>query len=191
MLRIRALYYGMIAEVDTQLGRLFEALKARRDWDDTLVIFTSDHGEMLGDHGLLGKGGFHAQSQHIPLIIRMPGGKAGEVSGFTSSADVFPTLLDLWQVDATHAPNGASASAGSRRRHRIRSKLDALGIRFPIRSSLRPSGHHGTVIAGLSPDRIAYGKGAICAFARLSPRSFSTWHPTRTAAARSRRTQNL
>jgi arylsulfatase A-like enzyme len=108
MLRIRALYYGMIAEVDTQLGRLFKTLKARRDWDDTLVIFTSDHGEMLGDHGLLGKGGFHAQSQHIPLIIRMPGGKAGEVSGFTSAADVFPTLLDLWQVGATHAPNGAS-----------------------------------------------------------------------------------
>lgn len=106
--RIRALYYGMIAEVDAQLGRIFETLKARGDWHDTLVIFTSDHGEMLGDHGLLGKGGFYAQGQHIPLIIRMPGGAAGRVTGFTSASDVFPTLLDLWGCEALHAPDGTS-----------------------------------------------------------------------------------
>lgn len=108
MLRIRALYYGMIAEVDAQLGRLFETLKARGDWEDTLVIFTSDHGEMLGDHGLLGKGGFFVQSQHIPLIIRLPQRRAGAVDGFTSAADVFPTLLDLWGVEAGHVADGMS-----------------------------------------------------------------------------------
>lgn len=106
--RIRALYYGMIAEVDAQLGRLFAALKARADWDNTLVVFTSDHGEMLGDHGLLGKGGFFAEGQHIPLMIRLPGGAAERVEGFTSAADVFPTLLDLWGVAADHTPDGAS-----------------------------------------------------------------------------------
>lgn len=106
--RIRALYYGMIAEVDAQLGRLFAALKARGDWEETLVIFTSDHGEMLGDHGLLGKGGYLAQGQHIPLMIRLPGSAAGRVAGFTSAADVFPTLLDLWGVAPGHAPDGAS-----------------------------------------------------------------------------------
>jgi arylsulfatase A-like enzyme len=106
--RIRALYYGMIAEVDAQLGRLFDTLKDRGDWDDTMIIFTSDHGEMLGDHGLLGKGGFYAQSQHIPLIIRAPGGTQGAVRGFTSSADVFPTLLDLWGLAGRHAPDGQS-----------------------------------------------------------------------------------
>ncbi|MHA7888338.1 sulfatase-like hydrolase/transferase [Roseicyclus sp.] len=106
ILRIRALYYGMIAEVDAQLGRLFETLKARGDWEETLVIFTSDHGEMLGDHGLLGKGGFHAGGQHIPLIIRLPGGVAGRTQGFTSAADVFPTLLDLWGIAPGHAPDG-------------------------------------------------------------------------------------
>ncbi|MCT4685218.1 MAG: sulfatase-like hydrolase/transferase [Roseicyclus sp.] len=104
--RIRALYYGMIAEVDAQLGRLFEALKARGDWDETLVIFTSDHGEMLGDHGLLGKGGFYSEGQHIPLMIRFPGGAAGQVEGYTSAADVFPTLLDLWGIAPGHAPDG-------------------------------------------------------------------------------------
>ena len=104
--RIRALYYGMIAEVDAQLGRLFEALKARDDWAETLVIFTSDHGEMLGDHGLLGKGGFYPQGQHIPLMIRLPGGAAGRVEGFTSATDVFPTLIDLWGIAPGHAPDG-------------------------------------------------------------------------------------
>lgn len=106
--RIRALYFGMIAEVDAQLGRLFGALRDRGDWKNTLVVFTSDHGEMLGDHGLLGKGGFFAQGQHIPLIVRLPGGTSGEVARFTSSADVFPTLLDLWGLEGRHAPDGAS-----------------------------------------------------------------------------------
>ena len=106
--RIRALYYGMIAEVDAQLRRLIETLKARGDWDETLMIFTSDHGEMLGDHGLLGKGGFFPQSQHIPLMIRFPGGATGRVEGFTSAADVFPTLLDLWGIEPDHAPDGSS-----------------------------------------------------------------------------------
>lgn len=106
--RIRAVYYGMIAEVDAQLGRLFNALKARGDWDNTLVIFTSDHGEMLGDHGLLGKGGLYPQGQHIPLMVRLPGGQNGMVEAFTSATDIFPTLLDVWSVAPNHAPNGAS-----------------------------------------------------------------------------------
>jgi len=106
--RIRAIYYGMIAEVDAQLGRLFETLKARGDWDNTLVIFTSDHGEMMGDHGLLGKGGFYPQSQHIPLMIRMPGAPSGRVASFTSSTDIFPTLIDLWDIHSQHAPDGQS-----------------------------------------------------------------------------------
>jgi arylsulfatase A-like enzyme len=63
---------------------------------------------MLGDHGLLGKGGFRAEGQHIPLIVKLPGGAAGKVAAFTSAADVFPTLLDLWGIDGLHAPDGTS-----------------------------------------------------------------------------------
>lgn len=106
--RIRALYYGMIAEVDAQIGHLFDTLRARGDWEDTMVIFTSDHGEMLGDHGLLGKGGFYRESQHIPLMIRLPGGVANEVAAYTSAVDVFPTLLELWGLEGRHAPDGDS-----------------------------------------------------------------------------------
>ncbi|MBB6301108.1 alkaline phosphatase family protein [Rhizobium leucaenae] len=94
---IRAIYYGMIAEVDAQLGRIWQALKDANAWDDTLIVFTSDHAEMMGDHWMLGKGGFFDGSYHIPLVIRDPGqpDSAGrQVERFTSAADIFPTLCD-------------------------------------------------------------------------------------------------
>ncbi|WP_420414705.1 sulfatase-like hydrolase/transferase [Roseibium sp.] len=105
--RIRALYFGMITEVDTQLGLIFDKLEEIAD--NTLIIFTSDHGEMMGDHWMLGKGGFYKESYHIPLMIRGPGmAKANRVSAFTSAADIFPTLLDLLNLTPNHKPDGAS-----------------------------------------------------------------------------------
>nr|WP_321457871.1 sulfatase-like hydrolase/transferase [uncultured Cohaesibacter sp.] len=107
--RIRALYYGMISEVDAVIGRLVSSLKERGLWENTVFIFTSDHAEMMGDHWLLGKGGFHASSYHIPLIIRTPDGARGEtVNAFTSSADVFPTLLEVLGEEATNSLDGTS-----------------------------------------------------------------------------------
>ncbi len=107
--QIKATYYGMISEVDAQLGRLFDAIKALGQWDDTLVIFTSDHAEMLGDHYSLGKGGYFDQSQHIPLIIRSPRADFGQkFTAFTQAIDIFPTVLDLIGGTATHHPDGRS-----------------------------------------------------------------------------------
>jgi len=106
--RIRALYFGMISEVDAQLGRIFSALE---NSENTLIIFTSDHAEMMGDHWMLGKGGYYRESYHIPLIIRSPGAsRNNRVSAFTSAADLFPTLLDLLEIDPEHAPDGNSLS---------------------------------------------------------------------------------
>ncbi len=96
--RIRAIYYGMISEVDAQLGRVFAALKAAGAWEDTILVLTSDHAEMMGDHFMLGKGGFFDGSYHVPLILRDPriGGTAGTVvDRFTEAVDILPTLLDL------------------------------------------------------------------------------------------------
>lgn len=107
--QIKATYYGMISEVDAQLGRVFDAIRARGEWDDTVVIFTSDHAEMMGDHFGLGKGGYFDESQHIPLVIRGPGLPKGRVvDGFTEAVDVFPTLLDLLGVAPNHHPDGRS-----------------------------------------------------------------------------------
>ena len=88
----------MISEIDAQLGRIWAAVKERGDWDDTIVVLTSDHAEMMGDHLMLGKGGFFDGSYHIPLIIRDPrrrktGGR--QVDAFTEAVDIMPTLLDL------------------------------------------------------------------------------------------------
>jgi arylsulfatase A-like enzyme len=107
--QIRATYYGMIAEVDFQLGRVLSSLRAAGMWDDTLIVFTSDHAEMLGDHWLLGKGGFFDESQHIPLVIRDPRRPAAfgrRVTDFTEAVDLFPTLLGALGVPPTHHPDG-------------------------------------------------------------------------------------
>ena len=69
---MRAQYYGMISEVDAQLGRVVDAIEARGEWDDTLVVVTSDHGEQLGDHGLVEKLGFFPQSYHVIGLWRDP-----------------------------------------------------------------------------------------------------------------------
>jgi arylsulfatase A-like enzyme len=105
--RIRSVYYGLITEVDAQLGRLFDHLKALGEWDNTIIIMTSDHGEMMGDYGLMGKGGFFPESQHIPLIIRVPGLPEGQVcSEYTSAIDLFPTLLGLQGAEAYNSLDG-------------------------------------------------------------------------------------
>jgi arylsulfatase A-like enzyme len=96
--QIRALYWGMVSETDAQLGRIWQALRAAGAWEDTLIVLTSDHAEMLGDHFQLGKGGFHDGSYHIPLIIRDPratGGAGTRIESFTEAVDILPTLLDL------------------------------------------------------------------------------------------------
>ena len=97
--RMKAAYFGLMSEVDANLGRLFNYLKENDLWKDTLIIFTSDHGEQAGDHHLIDKMGYFDQSYHIPLIIRDPDEKANATRGtvrteFTESVDIMPTLLD-------------------------------------------------------------------------------------------------
>lgn len=95
-------YYGMIALIDHQVGRIDAALHALERADDTLVIFTSDHGEWLGDHGLLLKGPMlYDGLLRIGLIARGAGIKAGHrVRDPVSLIDLAPTLLDYAGVDA-------------------------------------------------------------------------------------------
>jgi arylsulfatase A-like enzyme len=109
---IRAVYLGLIAEIDAHLGRLVAHLKETGEWDETLVIFTSDHGELLGDHWSWGKGGFHDASNHVPLIIRAPGmpedAKGRVVDAFTESVDIAPTILEWLGQETPPEMNGLS-----------------------------------------------------------------------------------
>lgn len=91
----RAVYLGLVAEVDHHFGRVLQALRRRDLLDDTLVVLTSDHGEMLGDHWLLGKETFHPTAFHVPLVIRDPRGVRGRVvDAFTEHVDLVPTILE-------------------------------------------------------------------------------------------------
>jgi len=97
--QLRATYYGLMSEVDAQLGRVFDFLEETGQWDDTLVIFTSDHAEQLGDHHLLGKLGYFDQSFHIPMIVADPRPEADATRGhivrdFTETIDTMPTILE-------------------------------------------------------------------------------------------------
>lgn len=95
--RLRAQYYGMVSEVDAQLGRVWDTLRELGMWDDTMIVVTADHGEQLGDHGLVQKVGWFEECHHILGIVRHPGHPAAwgsVVDAFTENIDLFPTICD-------------------------------------------------------------------------------------------------
>ena len=111
--QMRATYCGLITEIDDCLGQVFAHLDETGQWDDTLIVFTSDHGEQLGDHHLLGKIGYHDESFRIPLVIKDPDARGWARGGavedaFTESVDVMPTILDWLGGDAPRACDGRS-----------------------------------------------------------------------------------
>ncbi len=109
----RRSYYGLIAEIDHQLGLVFSELRRTGQWDNTLIVFTSDHAEQLGDHHLLGKLGWFDQSYHLPLIVRDPdaaadAGRGRVVEALTEAIDVMPTILNWYGLPIPRACDGNS-----------------------------------------------------------------------------------
>ena len=93
-----ASYYGMISLIDDNVGRMLEALEKSNQRDKTVVIFMSDHGEMLGDHGLTSKGSrFYEGLVRVPLIISWPSQflQGHRATGLTALLDLAPTFADL------------------------------------------------------------------------------------------------
>ena len=102
MARLQAQYFGMISEVDAQLGRVWEHLRGRGMWDDTVVVVTADHGEQLGDQGLMQKLAFFESSYAILGIVRDPRRPAGHgtvVERFTENVDIVPTLCEAMGLE--------------------------------------------------------------------------------------------
>jgi arylsulfatase A-like enzyme len=113
MRQLRATYYGLMSEVDHQIGRLIAQMKADGSYENTLIIFTSDHGEQLWDHWLLGKESCFDQSARVPLIIRKPGSSSDNQRGlvcdqFTENIDLMPTILDILDQDVPLQCDGHS-----------------------------------------------------------------------------------
>jgi arylsulfatase A-like enzyme len=110
------LYYALVDALDAEFGRLLDGLDALGLSGDTLVVYTSDHGNMLGSKGLEGKEMPYRESTQVPFLLRWPGRlPAGEVRGFPfGSPDVFPTLCGLLGVDVPKSVRGADCSAALR-----------------------------------------------------------------------------
>jgi arylsulfatase A-like enzyme len=89
-------YYAMVKEVDDWVGKILDKLDELGLAENTLVVFTSDHGEMLGAHGMRGKFNFYEESSHIPLMIRFPGHiePGSTVDSYVSTVNLFATILD-------------------------------------------------------------------------------------------------
>ena len=93
--RIKACYYACVSHVDEQVGRILDKLDELGLSENTIVIFTSDHGEMLGDHGACQKSCSYEGAWAIPMLVRGPGVAAGErTKAFASLLDIMPTCIE-------------------------------------------------------------------------------------------------
>jgi arylsulfatase A-like enzyme len=113
VLQMRATYCGLMSEIDDHLGRVFDYLNRTGQWDDTLIVFTCDHGEQLGDHHLLGKIGYFDESYRIPMVIRDPRAEANAMRGtivekFTETIDTMPTILEWLGLPVPRQCDGSS-----------------------------------------------------------------------------------
>src|SRR5688572_4901852 len=104
---LRHVYYRLVEKVDAQIGQILDALRVTGQEENTLVVFTSDHGDMAGAHELNQKHSLYDESARIPLLVAGPGVAAGHVVDEpVSHVDVLPTVCDLAQVQAPSGLDG-------------------------------------------------------------------------------------
>lgn len=103
--------YGSISMIDDGIGRILDHLDSLGIRDNTIIVFTSDHGDMMGEHGLFLKGFMHYRGTlQVPMVIDAPGLNAGRSSSLASSIDLGPTLLDLCNIRGYDGIQGVSLS---------------------------------------------------------------------------------
>lgn len=106
----RHAYYAMLSYIDDRVGELLGALDAAGMTDDTVIIFTSDHGEMLGERGMWMKDCFYEPSAKVPLLIAAPGVAPGRSRAVTSLVDMMPTMMEFAGM-AERAPTGQDGNS--------------------------------------------------------------------------------
>ncbi|MFP4444578.1 MAG: sulfatase [Spirochaetia bacterium] len=140
--RIRRYYAAMIENIDRHVGRFIDEVRDRGELENTVIVYASDHGEMLGDHGLWGKAVWYEASAGIPLIVSGPGIAAAKASdAFVSLHDLTATFLDYAGVPALENTDSMSLRellAGERETHRefVRSGLEGWRMVFDGRYKL-------------------------------------------------------
>lgn len=111
---VKAAYYGMITQIDDNIGRVLKALEAQGMEKNTLIMFTNDHGELLGDHGLLFKGPFHYDCLiKAPMILKWPGviPQGSRYTQVTEHVDIMPTLLEYAGIRPPYGVQGSSMAS--------------------------------------------------------------------------------
>ena len=105
-------YWGYSAFIDDRVGQIFELLRSKDQWDNTIVIFTTDHGDMVSGHGMIFKLGGNAYDElfRVPAIVKLPGINSVNrtTDALISSVDLLPTILDAAQVDIPTGVDGRS-----------------------------------------------------------------------------------
>ena len=110
--RWRAHYYANISLIDEGIGKVLSALEENGVLENTLIVFTSDHGDALGDHGLVFKGYFYESMARVPLLVRGPGVKGGSRCGaLVGTMDLVPLFYQVCGVEAPPTLQGANLNA--------------------------------------------------------------------------------
>ena len=166
-------YYGMVKCLDDNIGRILETLRKNKQIDNTIIVFTSDHGDLCGEHGRLNKGVPYEGSARIPFLMVCPGKiPAGTVvNEALSCVDFMPTLFALTGDKLPKGVQGRDASA------LFRGKAD----KWTTWHSCAPP---PTASRGSPPSPI----GTSSSTPRLANRGCSTSRPTRRVTKRLRQT---
>ncbi|MFI2856284.1 sulfatase-like hydrolase/transferase [Paenibacillus sp. JSM ZJ436] len=108
--RSLASYYGLVTHVDDRVGQVLGRLKELGLYEDSIIVFTSDHGSMMGEHGFIEKWGIlYEEVSRIPLLIKFPKSKhQGTYEAFAEIIDIMPTLLDAAGIDIPGGVQGQS-----------------------------------------------------------------------------------
>lgn len=101
-------YYGCISSIDFNIGRILKALSDLGQLDNTIVVFSADHGLAIGSHGLFGKQNLYEHSMGTPLVFAGPGVPHGQTDAYAYLFDIFPTVCDLTGVELPAGLDGRS-----------------------------------------------------------------------------------
>lgn len=177
--RALACYYGRISEIDLQLGRLIAALAARGQLDDTIVVFTADHGKYVGSHGFEAHNvGAFEEIYNIPLVVAGPGIAQGlQTAARVGLHDLCPTLCVLAGAEAVDVPDSRSYASLLRDPWACEAQFDSgyaeyHGTRFPLAQRIYWEGDWKFVFNGFDFDELynlAIDPGETCNLAASEP----------------------
>jgi arylsulfatase A-like enzyme len=113
-------YYGMVSSQDEQVGRMLQALENSGRAENTLIVYTGDHGLAIGSHGLFGKQNVYEHSVGVPMVLRGPGVGHGKSDALVYGMDLFPTICRLTGVDAPSGLEGTDLTEVVGGKERVR-----------------------------------------------------------------------